>query len=205
MKIDEYLKLADRIYKECRELSVNKGHDYSLEEDTLRNLKACEKLGISPAETGIIIRLMDKIMRMDNFSKSGILKVKDESIEDTVKDAHNYVNLWYAVVKEKMEGTNYIINQMAETTKQSKEWLDSIGVEGVKKRLEEAGYEIGKVPLPEDAEFSAYKDKLRGLLGKVLLTELVGAIVVDKNRDDRKAMLLHRLTNAMIDVMGCAK
>lgn len=210
MKIDEYLKIKDEVYQKARALSVSKGEDYSGKEDTLKNLKLAELMGLCSAEAGILVRLSDKLMRLVGFVHNGNFSVQDEKLLDTVVDVHNYIDLFYAVVKEKSEGTNDIINQMEESTKQAKEWLkrrmlEEMSVKEIKKRLEEAGYEIGKVPLPEDVEFSRYKDKLRAALGRVLLTEFVGATIVDKNHDDRKAMLLHRLTTAMIDVMGCAK
>lgn len=150
MKIDEYLKIKDEVYQKARALSVSKGEDYSGKEDTLKNLKLAELMGLCSAEAGILVRLSDKLMRLVGFVHNGNFSVQDEKLLDTVVDVHNYIDLFYAVVKEKSEGTNDIINQMEESTKQAKEWLkrrmlEEMSVEEIKRGLDEAGYEIGSL------------------------------------------------------------
>lgn len=63
-----------------------KGHDYSGEQDALGNLR---RFGLY----GIIVRLSDKFSRLEQFAKGGELKVKDESIRDTLRDIRNYAFL----------------------------------------------------------------------------------------------------------------
>lgn len=101
MRVKELLELKKRIFEKCCELTVKKGHDYSGVEDTLSNLKVVELLGVSSAERGVLIRLLDKIMRLKNFIDTGVLQVNEESIQDTVVDAHNYLDLLLALILEK--------------------------------------------------------------------------------------------------------
>ena len=103
MRVEELLRMKTRLFLKAYVLTRVKGHDYSGEEDTLANLKASMILGV-PAEKGVLIRLLDKVMRLKNFIDTGVLKVQDEKLEDTVVDIHNYVDLFYALILEKRGG-----------------------------------------------------------------------------------------------------
>lgn len=71
-------------------LVVDKNHDYAGQEDPLSNLRMCEKAGI-PAWKGIAaVRMADKFSRILNFANIEDLKVKSESVEDTLIDLANY-------------------------------------------------------------------------------------------------------------------
>jgi hypothetical protein len=76
--LDEMLAIHDR-----------KNHDYATDEDPYANFRVCEMMGVSPFK-GIIIRLCDKFSRITGFAQKETLKVKDESIEDTLLDMANY-------------------------------------------------------------------------------------------------------------------
>jgi hypothetical protein len=78
-----------RIYQECLELSSRKNKDYSGEENPFRNFMLSEHLGICRTEEGIMVRILDKVTRIANLLKNEAA-VKDESIEDTLKDLINY-------------------------------------------------------------------------------------------------------------------
>jgi hypothetical protein len=70
------------------DLLVQKGADYAGQVDALANLK---KWGAQ----GIIVRLGDKMSRLENLFKTrsrGVM-VKDESLIDTIRDARNYLFL----------------------------------------------------------------------------------------------------------------
>ncbi|MEM3646599.1 MAG: hypothetical protein QW334_00440 [Thermofilum sp.] len=106
MRIEEYLKLKKKVFEKCCDLSVRKGHDYSGMEDTLANLKAARILGVKP-EQGVLVRLLDKIMRLKNFVERGELQVSDETVFDTVADAHNYLDLLLALIVEEREEESF--------------------------------------------------------------------------------------------------
>lgn len=75
-----------------------KGHDYAGDGDTFGNLRDF-------GWKGIIVRLGDKYHRLKNFCLSGHLKIKDENIEDTLKDLINYGFLTL-VLKRNQNGTD---------------------------------------------------------------------------------------------------
>lgn len=103
--LDAVLALHERLCEEARELVAKKGADYNRSQqangDTLANLKAAYQLGLveSPAQ-GVIIRLLDKVMRLASLCKPGEKPANtEESIEDTVKDIINYSNYIPLLVK----------------------------------------------------------------------------------------------------------
>jgi hypothetical protein len=69
--------------KECMAIMSAKGHDYAGRVDCLGNLR---RFGL----LGIIVRLSDKFSRIEQFAKSRELRVKDESVKDTLRDIVNY-------------------------------------------------------------------------------------------------------------------
>lgn len=79
------------ILEQIKKIHESKDHDYAGEE-YLSNLKGSERLGI-PAWKGTLIRMEDKMARLENFAKQGTLEVKDESIEDTFLDMACYAVL----------------------------------------------------------------------------------------------------------------
>lgn len=77
-----------------------KSHDYSGEDDCNRNIKACEVMGICSAETGLLVRMLDKLQRLATLSKTEA-KVKDESKEDTLGDLRNYAAIYIHIMRDK--------------------------------------------------------------------------------------------------------
>ncbi len=69
----------DEILNECRELHKRKSADYANDEDPFLNFRIT---GL----TGISTRLVDKAVRLFNIWQKKDHKVKDETIEDTMKD-----------------------------------------------------------------------------------------------------------------------
>lgn len=80
-----------------------KAHDYSGDADCNRNIKACEVVGIATAKQGVLIRLLDKLSRISNLLKAEA-RVKDESIDDTIGDARNYLAILQHLIMD--ERTN---------------------------------------------------------------------------------------------------
>ena len=75
------------------ETVIRKNHDYtSSGTDPFDNFNAVEQLGICSSETGILVRMTDKIKRIISLLEKGEggAMVKDESIEDTMVDLANY-------------------------------------------------------------------------------------------------------------------
>ena len=109
--LDEVLAFRKQMYNESVALIARKGHDYSRGQqhsgDTLFNLRVSELLGIVPtAERGILVRLSDKLMRLVSLMAPGIdAEVRGESLRDTVRDIHNYVDYALQLWEERRNET----------------------------------------------------------------------------------------------------
>lgn len=117
MNIQELLELHEEICDTGRDLMAKKNADYASEDELFKNFKMCESMGICSMQTGIMIRITDKLSRISNALKGGEYAVKDESLKDTVTDAINYLILLYAsmgkrgrVKLEDCENEKYLVN-----------------------------------------------------------------------------------------------
>lgn len=87
------------IIEQMKQLHSDKNHDYAGDENPLSNLTACKRIKIRcpecnhkfrlPAWVGVVIRLQDKLSRLENLVGSDP-KVKGESIADTFSDGGVY-------------------------------------------------------------------------------------------------------------------
>ena len=71
------VKQLDIIQLEARTLFVNKNKDYG---------DAFATYG----PVGVLVRIGDKIQRLQSINKTGITLVEDEKLRDTLIDLHNY-------------------------------------------------------------------------------------------------------------------
>jgi len=94
----EFYKILD----ELKELHSRKNQDYA-NEDPLSNLKMCERGGL-PSWKGVIVRLTDKLSRLLSFMQRESYAVKDESVEDTLKDTAVYAILGLILYRESKIG-----------------------------------------------------------------------------------------------------
>lgn len=86
------MRQSERFYELLEEMKRThdaKRHDYASTEDVFANFRHCEIAGI-PAWKGVCVRISDKFSRIMGFAKKGKLKVKDESVKDTLIDMANY-------------------------------------------------------------------------------------------------------------------
>ncbi|KKN61526.1 hypothetical protein LCGC14_0521140 [marine sediment metagenome] len=89
-----------QLLDEIADLHDRKNHDYA-GDDPLSNLKLCEEFGI-PAWKGVIVRLTDKWSRITQLITKEA-QVKDESIEDTLKDSAVYSLLAIVLKRERKD------------------------------------------------------------------------------------------------------
>lgn len=97
--IAERLALLDKLHAYERGLMERKSHDYSGADDCNRNIKACEVMGVCDAQTGILVRMFDKLQRLISL-KTAKAKVKDESLRDTLHDLRNYAAIYIHLMEE---------------------------------------------------------------------------------------------------------
>ena len=71
-----------------------KNRDYGANEDPFRNFHKHGALGI-------MVRLDDKIARLESFMEKGFNAVKSESVRDTIIDGINYLVLLYAYMESR--------------------------------------------------------------------------------------------------------
>ena len=82
----------DDALDELEMLHDAKNHDYATAENPYKNLEGVERIGIE-AWRGIVIRLMDKFERVEQYCTNGELAIKSEGMEDTFKDIAVYSTL----------------------------------------------------------------------------------------------------------------
>ena len=70
-----------------------------------KNLEGVERLCI-PAWGGVVIRMMDKFSRLEEFCVEEELAVKDENIEDTFKDITIYSVLAMILYRKRIAGAS---------------------------------------------------------------------------------------------------
>lgn len=106
--LEDVLAVHESLCNDARNLVSAKGHDYNSQQqaggNTLANLEAAARIGIvdTPA-TGILVRLMDKLMRLASL-RFVDPAVKNESIRDTIVDVINYsVYLYVFLNAQKQE------------------------------------------------------------------------------------------------------
>jgi hypothetical protein len=89
------------------EITRKKNHDYTgNSSDPFSNFKDVEVAGVCTTEQGFLTRMYDKYKRITSFVNLGVLKVSDESVEDTLLDLANYCILMAGYIRSKREENN---------------------------------------------------------------------------------------------------
>lgn len=109
MNTSQLLSHHDQICEAARNLMVKKNADYAEAEAPFKNFELSERLGLCSTEAGMAIRLSDKIQRLCGFLAGKDLKVKDESVQDTILDAVNYLVLISARLKQRKETMKEVV------------------------------------------------------------------------------------------------
>jgi hypothetical protein len=98
MNREEYVEYHQRLCDAARALSVRKNNDYAGDggKKPFANFERVESMGVTTTTKGFLVRIVDKVSRLAEFSKTGRFEVTDESFEDTCQDIINYVCLMAA-------------------------------------------------------------------------------------------------------------
>lgn len=93
------IKDVEATFAECFEILKRKNHDYAGKEttDPFKNFRGSEFVGVAP-DRAILVRTMDKMSRISNLLSQDNA-VKDESIDDTIKDVINYMGILRSYIK----------------------------------------------------------------------------------------------------------
>lgn len=115
MTREEYMQFhrdcCDRMVK----ITEAKNADYtSGSDDPFFNFTRVEAIGIAETERGFLTRMFDKLARVVTFVNKGVLKVSDESVEDTLLDLANYCILMAGYVRSKRMAQRNPTNGRAE-------------------------------------------------------------------------------------------
>lgn len=103
MNKQELQNTMREFYEHNLAISKAKNDDYcgTGDADPFANFKRAEDLGICSTEQGFLVRMTDKLCRISSFVARQELSVKDESVEDTLRDLANYAALLYAYLQDK--------------------------------------------------------------------------------------------------------
>ena len=94
------LKIHEDLTNRSRAIMSAKNHDYrGGSGDPYHNFKGSTMFGIHPI-LGILLRMQDKMMRIQTFVEKGQLKVKGENIDDALLDLINYSVLIKGIIDE---------------------------------------------------------------------------------------------------------
>jgi hypothetical protein len=95
----DLLKLHKTTTDECFRIIEVKNRDYGANSDALHNFRFVEQMGI-PMAHGILTRLGDKLARIAKIVTTSETAVKDETVDDTIEDAINYLIILRAALNE---------------------------------------------------------------------------------------------------------
>lgn len=102
MTKEDFLAFFDTTVSDCLELLKKKNADYGGQKlDFLYNFKNGIH-NVSPSNA-VMVRLSDKFVRLKSLFGCDVCNVTDEKIEDTIKDAINYLIILLALEKEKSD------------------------------------------------------------------------------------------------------
>lgn len=101
MNREQYLEYFRTTIERMYETTKAKNQDYSAGDNPFFNFEIAEMMGVSTAEAGFFVRIMDKMSRLRSFIQKGVLQVKDEAVEDSLIDAAVYLIMLSAYIKSK--------------------------------------------------------------------------------------------------------
>ena len=106
-----YLAFHRNCCEKLMDITTRKNADYTGDSSSpFANFQAVANINICSVETGFIVRMTDKLMRISALSGGGkVAKVSDESIEDTLLDLANYSILLAGYIKFRSQGEKWEI------------------------------------------------------------------------------------------------
>lgn len=95
------------------EIMKRKNSDYAWDLDFFKNFKNSQFYWITSNERGFLVRMSDKISRIETLiwnDKEKENKVQDEKVEDTLKDLSNYCSLLYSYIVCNLDKNKWVLS-----------------------------------------------------------------------------------------------
>ena len=108
MKTNDYLFIRDVGHKRRTELTIHKNKDYADSEDVLVNFRrisqTCDRLyiDVGTEEGACLFFIIQKVDRLAKLIAGGV-SPENESLRDTLDDAHVYLDLLEAILLERID------------------------------------------------------------------------------------------------------
>ena len=126
----------DDALDELKMLHDAKNHDYATAENPYKNLEGVARIGIEPWR-GIVIRLMDKFERVEQYCTNGELAIKSEGMEDTFKDIAVYSTLAMILFRKQQDDATQELTEV-ERGKDAENDEDKFWAKEIENRQEDA-------------------------------------------------------------------
>ena len=135
-------KEFDDALDELKMLHDAKNHDYATAENPYKNLEGVSRIGIEPWR-GIVIRLMDKFERVEQYCTNGELAIKSEGMEDTFKDIAVYSTLAMILFRKQQDDATQELTEI-DRGKDAENHEDKFWAKEIKNREEFARQAVMK-------------------------------------------------------------
>jgi hypothetical protein len=96
MTPDQMLDHMRRRFLRCIATAAKKNRDYAGDADPFANFRLAGAIGVDPRR-GILVRITDKLSRISQLLDREAA-VEDESLQDTIDDAVNYLAILGALI-----------------------------------------------------------------------------------------------------------
>lgn len=116
MTREEFKKSIEETFNKGLSIVARKNNDYAKGDDPFRNFKFANLVGLS-VEKAILVRISDKLARISNVLDKKSISVVDESLDDTIIDAINYLAILKAWVEENQHSGLKITHEAQESPK----------------------------------------------------------------------------------------
>lgn len=118
MNQSEFFESIESTFSACLETAKKKNQDYAGDKDPFANFGRVETFGICTVEQGILVRITDKLARVSNLIGGENPAVVDESVDDTLLDAINYL----AILKAYRDSKRSEVKEI-KATSENNYWL----------------------------------------------------------------------------------
>jgi hypothetical protein len=98
----QWFEFQEQEFEIMKQITKAKNADYTgINDDPFANFTSVELTGICTTEQGFLVRMQDKMARISSYAQKGELEVRDESVQDTLRDLANYATLLNGYIESK--------------------------------------------------------------------------------------------------------